>query len=293
MFPFNYFKQVRDSFRESFDGKRQEGFRNQRNPVEILAEWGAMMRIHDPINYTQFHHHDNISDPKAGLPWKFLVTMARLYLDKDGVRRNVLLENLEDKMVAWDIISTTLVSNIRRNSVIGEIGHILDVPPQNILSTNETDVWIKNHIGRKDHSPKGDLINPYALADHIMERTKPPKARNGYLYLNRGVPMPGPKRIKTFEYLTTPSEVEMLTSKRVKSLPSFLEYQYNEVIVIGRPNINIYLGMPLTQKIKVKGIYLVKKLLPKKDQKTWQEYVDLAYEMSSVNHNVPVLFINK
>lgn len=263
---------------------KQKGFRVKRDPAQVLNSWKSL-KLHDPINYTQFHDFNNRVNPATGLPWKFLVNMARLYLDKDGSRRSVLLKNYEDQMSSWDVISTSLISNIRPDAVIGEIGHILDVPPQNILSTNETDVYVENHVGRDKNSPVGKVIKPYALADHIKERSNLPKYYDYSFYgqLNQHA-----KRLKASEYLLTPEELEILTIKSKQSS----KVPHNEIVVIGRPGVNLYSGMPTTSKIKVKGIYLIRKFIQRKGRHVWNEYLNLAYSMSEVNNNVPIIFIN-
>ena len=165
------------------------------------------------------------------------------------------------------------------DATLGVIGYVLNVPPQNIVATNESDAWVDNHAGREGNSPSGKLLNSFALVDHIQQRSKPlPK---GFAYASNhkdagGRIIPAPQ-LKTFNSLLTPSE---LSAKTI---------DFNEVLVVGRPGVNVHGGMLPTAEIKVSAILLIKKYIP---DHLCLGYVQLAKAMSAANNNVPILYIN-
>lgn len=77
--------------------------------------------------------------------------------------------------------------------------------------------------------------------------------------------------------MLTPSELSAKTTN------------YNEVLVIGRPDLNIHEGMPPTANVKVAAILLIRKKIPPKFN---GQYIELAKAMSAANNNVPILYIN-
>lgn len=263
---------------------KQIGFRKERPPREVLQHWEATRRssIIDQVNLKDIY---NSYDPSKGTPWMCLVHMAR-DLSKDSVERiKVLKTNFENQIRTWDIVSTSLLSNKsferdKKNATIGVIGYVLNVPPQNILATNETDAWIENHIGREGSSPSGKISNASELAKHLQERSNVPK--KGYKHTSSHIDAlnnkkVAPPRLRTSNYLLTPAE---LSAKTIN---------YNEVLVIGRPDVNIHEGMPRTAEVTVAAIILIKRKIP---QNFSGQYVELAKAMSAANNNVPILYVN-
>lgn len=265
---------------------KQIGFRKERPPREVLQHWEATRRsrILDQVNLKDIY---NSYDPSKGTPWMCLVHMARdlSVKHKDSAERiKVLKTNFENQIRTWDIVSTSLLSNKvferdKKNAIIGVIGYVLNVPPQNIVATNETDAWVENHIGREGSSPSGKISNAFELAKHIQERSNVPQkgfthTSNHINALNKKVAAP---RLRTSNYLLTPDE---LSAKTIN---------YNEVLVIGRPGVNIHGGMLPTAEIKVSAIFLIKKYIP---DHLCLEYVQLAKAMSAANNNVPIFYIN-
>lgn len=99
--------------------------------------------------------------------------MARSLETEGEQRAQVLLKDFEQQIRTWDMVSTSFLSNViltRAKGVLGSVGYVLKVPPQNIISTNESDVWIENHIGRENNSPSGTITNKHGLLDHFIER---------------------------------------------------------------------------------------------------------------------------
>jgi len=271
--------------RERLGVGKQIGFREERSPKEVLQHWEAIRR-NNPVDQLDLQNVNNNYDPTKGSSWMCLVHMARSLGSKDGAARiNVLKKNFENQIRTWDAVSTSLISNkswehSKDIGTIGVIGYVLNVPSQNILVTNESDGWIENHIGREGNSPSGKVINSFALVDHLQERSKIPKT--GYTHISKHEDAINKKinapRLKTRNFLLTPSQLQAKTAG------------FNEVLVIGRPGINVYENMPPTAEIKVSAILLVKKRIP--EDLCWK-YIKLAKIMSAANNNVPILYINE
>ena len=264
---------------------KQSGFRKERTPKEVLLHWEAIQKYNRAAQ-RELQNINNKCDPAKGTPWVCLVHMKRSLKSKDDAAQLAASKiNFENQIQTWDAISTSLVSNKIMGGpsgygTLGEIGYVLQVPPQNILSTNETDAWVENHIGREGNNSTGKVINSFALVDHIQKRSKP--LPPGFAYASKhkdagGKIVPAPQ-LKTFNSLLTPSELLAKTTS-----------DCNEVLVIGRPGVNVYEGMPPTAKVRVSAILLIKKLIP---EDNYLKFINLAKSMSAANNNVPILYIN-
>ena len=140
---------------------------------------------------------------------------------------------------SWDVFSTSLVDlndikkfttqSSRYTGMYHNIALVLDVPRQNILGTFPRDVAFMNHAGREGGHPQGRLIDPYELADCI--RT--------------GLGVGGVRCEGGYQQLLTPAAL-MTQDKAIRR-----EYTHNEILIIGRPGLNLYTGLPATQSIRV------------------------------------------
>ncbi|MGV3346214.1 hypothetical protein ACGVWS_10925 [Enterobacteriaceae bacterium LUAb1] len=144
----------------------------------------------------------------------------------------------------WDVISCSLVDYANRGDVdfssygngVHPIHLELDVPIQNILGTHINDVAFPNHAGRKWGNPTGKVLDSSALTRHIF---------NG---INR-------------------FSLKIDSNKGYNQLIHFQDFiikgfrpgpmGHNEILLIGRPNVNFYISLPCTGKIKLKGISYV------------------------------------
>lgn len=140
---------------------------------------------------------------------------------------------------SWDVFSTSLVDlndikkfttqSFRYTGMHHNIALVLEVPRQNILGTFPRDVWFMNHAGREGCQPQGRVIQPYGLVECI---------RSG-----RGV---GDFRCDGgYQQLLTPADL-MTQDKVIRS-----NFSHNEILIIGRPGLNLYAGLPATQSIRV------------------------------------------
>lgn len=140
---------------------------------------------------------------------------------------------------SWDVFSTSLVDlndikkfttqSSRYTGMYHNIALVLDVPRQNILGTFPRDVAFMNHAGREGGHPQGRLIAPYELADCI--RT--------------GIGVGGVRCEGGYQQLLTPAAL-MTQDKAIRR-----EDTHNEILIIGRPGLNLYTGLPATQSIRV------------------------------------------
>ncbi|MHA0273246.1 hypothetical protein [Enterobacter ludwigii] len=160
----------------------------------------------------------------------------------------LLNRNAEDVFSTWDVISASyvnlnkiiplersIVAPLRRaTGFFGELTFVLDVHPQNILGTHAHDVWFPNHAGI-------ETKNTYALVDSILSG----KGKEHKLAVKNWPMQSG----KNYNHIMKPDELLQKTKYG----------SYNEVLLIGRPNVNIYPGFKPTKKIKVKEIIYISK----------------------------------
>ncbi|ANY85940.1 MULTISPECIES: hypothetical protein [Pseudomonas] len=136
----------------------------------------------------------------------------------------------EEVLNTWDVFSTSLIDvkriaqarhhdqkkgGERSTQLFGEVGFILEVPPQNILGTFPQDVMFPTHFRAKD----------FAFADAIFNGT----SKFGWI-----------KMVERYNKVLPPDDVVGKT------------LLHNEVLVVGKSNVKIY--FPLTQAIKVVGV---------------------------------------
>lgn len=182
----------------------------------------------------------------------------------------------------WKKISVSLVSNeildwtyiYKRKPMYPRggglrVGYILDVPSQNILSTNPEDVA---SIGSEEHMKKCK-IHPKGtceIACYIKARSR---GKNPF----------DPKAQYVLKDLLTPEELIKETRKRRGGEP-----HQNEILAIcpaGTPRKNIYEGMNSVKDVRIKGIYLV---VDKDDPKHLQDR-DLRWaKRIAEKNNLPI-----
>lgn len=194
------------------------GFKNEERLRRTLDKWSRLKRSYRLVHSMSYNYRN-------GSP---------------------LLENrAEDIFKTWDVISTSLVDidkisnkwkdcgwgeRSRVSGIYFELAFVLEVQPQNILGTHAHDVWFPNHAGCN----RG---NSWALADAIFS--------------GRGKPG-GEKKwpsVKGHGYNKIISPEKLLRESRA--------YHHNEILIIGKPNIRLYAGLPATCAPKVKEIIFV------------------------------------
>ncbi|BBH54637.1 hypothetical protein [Fluviispira sanaruensis] len=221
-------------------------FMNQSNH-SALHEW-KYLQNYNPKTQIEFHRPNNGVNPRTGRKWMHLVYMINRPMEPE--RNKLLTSNFENIVSKWDAISTSLISNVLLEAY-GSIGYILDVPPQNIISTNEADISFKNHIGTTPSNGnfQRKVIDSFALVDYINKTQ------------NRKIVPP-----------------KVLIEKTMS---------FSEVIIVGKAGISIYPNLPPTGEIKAKGIYLMDGNYV--DGKK-QEMYKLAKRASEVN-NLPIIYV--
>ncbi|RBQ35883.1 hypothetical protein C2125_00140 [Rahnella aquatilis] len=140
---------------------------------------------------------------------------------------------------SWDVFSTSLVDlndikkfttqSFRYTGMYHNIALVLDVPRQNILGTFPRDVWFMNHAGREGDHPQGRLIQPYRLVECIQS----------------GIGVGNFRCEGGYQQLLTPADL-MTQDKVIRN-----QFTHNEILIIGRPGLNLYAGLPATQSIRV------------------------------------------
>ena len=192
-----------------------------------------MGRLSDAGRLHPKYSYDKSAEHALG-QWERLAEQNRFLVhafDLDKFERGDLSKRrAEDVFKSWDVFSTSLVDSLRvfryrrryKNTgsaiptqVFGELGFILEVPPQNILGTFPEDVMFPTHLPSKD----------FKFADAIL---------NGVSKLF------SQRLVEKYNKVVPPSDIIGRTAF------------HNEVLVVGKPNVNIYCTM--TQPIRVRGI---------------------------------------
>ena len=164
---------------------------------------------------------------------QFLVHTIRDFKEKSPL----LSQNAEKLLSSWDVISTSVVNTGQHSkSQWADVGLILAAPPQNVISTSPQDVMFQNHAGNESGEPK----NTYALTESYFKG----QGKKGY------TPEGG-----TYAKIDTPSNIINNTKGK-----------YNEILVVGKPNVRTYEGYDGTKNVKVCGIYCHQMLNENKTQ---------------------------
>ena len=198
------------------------------------------------------------------------------------VNTPLLMKPGRDVFKTWDIISSSFIDldNVLAGFRLGagltvrsqsglffEAGFILDVPVQNIMGTFSGDVWFPNHAGVSN----GMVYNRFALADNIFAGRSKKKeiiAPGGYNQIQ-----PPQKILKNTNY-----------------------QWHNEILLIGRPDINTYQGLPPTREIKIAGIFVAPKTIRPTRRATLEineRLYKLVERMKKCNPGVPVIDISR
>ncbi len=183
----------------------------------------------------------------------------------------LLKDNPESVFRKWDAISVCVVSDKAPYFYGSSIGFILGIPKQNILLTSPEDLWFNNHIGTvfdrnidpsiKEKKVKNKkIINNGLLSFHVKEK---------------------------FENLLPPLELFTAPKKLITDRDI-----HNEIIVCGKPNVNIHRGFPRTGEIKVKAAYVLinEEINQKKEEIILKKEFSYISKISQ-RFNIPLIFI--
>ena len=138
------------------------------------------------------------------------------------------------------------------------IGLVLDVPPQNILGTHCRDVMFPNHIGT------GQENDSWKLADAVFSGIGKPNPKIGIKKSKKVWPS---SQGNPYNIIESPFDILS------KSDPT----HYNEILVIGKPDVSLYHGYPPTKEIKVKAI-----VFDGDNHRGWNGF-DSAYIIEALN----------
>lgn len=185
----------------------------------------------------------------------------------------LLLKSAEEVMSKWDVISTSLteINNLNNKRLQwANIGLVLAVPPQNIIGTFPEDISFPNHAGNMP----GQRRNSYELADSYFNgiskyHNKPEvRARLGKIMPNQ-----------TYAELETPENIIMRSTGA----------KHNEIIVVGKENVNIFSGQEPTKNIKVCGIYHYFNGGGRNAKKEFDEDNKLLRKLEKLNPDIPLI----
>lgn len=172
--------------------------------------------------------------------WRSLPKNYLLVHAFEGEESPFCQHRAESILSSWDIISTSLVdlkdikplTKIKRyTGMYCTTALILDVRCKIFLGTHPTDVWFPNHIGRENDYAAGRIIDASALSRRYSGEGKEDYHCEG-----------------GYQRLLTPQSL-LSEDKKTRSIES-----HNEVLIIGRPGVKLYAGLPATQRIRVRKI---------------------------------------
>ncbi|TXI14551.1 MAG: hypothetical protein E6Q66_05440 [Pedobacter sp.] len=256
-------------------------FTNQYTDIINVKELFAWQELYwyKPIDQPELSRSNNAVDTRLGQHWKYLVHMMR---DPDKLRPEFFSTRFEDIIQKWDVMSTSLVSN-EKNSAVGYFGFILDVPPENILSTNYKDIGFYNHAGIDWVNNTPVVKDKNALVHHINEKT------------NRLIQNPAYILSRTGDFDSHLNDVVRLNKDFPgKSFPNHFiasRSSYNEIVIVSRPGVVIH-PQPLaligaTKRVYVKGIYVMNN----------SDYIRVRHyrliNQLAILNRVPVLYIRQ
>ncbi|MBF8731440.1 hypothetical protein IRZ59_13460 [Pseudomonas guariconensis] len=173
----------------------------------------------------------------------------------------------EEVLNSWDVFSTSLVDikrisqyrhrdqkrgRARSTQLFGEVGFLLEVPPQNILGTFPHDVLFPTHVSAEN----------FAFADAIFNGT----SKFGWI-----------KMVERYNKIMPPDDVIGKT------------LLHNEVLVVGKSNVKIY--FPLTEAIKVLGIIYAPRYLGGGLRKMSFERLVLLNRLRQLNAGLDIIIV--
>lgn len=240
-------------------------FNTNKSPISdiILHEWNKIYR------YTRTMpdiHRPAINAFKDRLA---LVHTLRYSRESDCP---FLSGRAEDIFATWDIISTSLVriqSSMYERTQWADVGFILAAPAQNIIGAFHKDVWFPNHAGKEG----AVTVNSYALAEHYFKGISKSNNRRALRYLKTAMPE------KTYAHLYDPKSLISKTSSTL----------HNEVLVVGKRDVNTYEGHPPTDRIKVCGLYFLHNEIQEKNRQRYNENCALLLKLKALNPELPVI----
>ncbi|WP_277973007.1 hypothetical protein [Pantoea agglomerans] len=150
-----------------------------------------------------------------------------------------LLRPVQSIFSSWDVISTCCLGRkvASDGSVLGraplDIHLNLRVPVQNIIGTHLRDVCFNNFAGLEGNVPNGRIINKGSLANSIFNGLERPN-KIGF------------KMNEPYNILRHP---DLFREQQVSGTGS-----YNEVLIVGRPGVRMYMNFPSTELVKLDGV---------------------------------------
>ncbi|MDD7995522.1 hypothetical protein [Kosakonia radicincitans] len=178
----------------------------------------------------------------------------------------------EDIFATWDVISSSLIrlqSSLYDRNQWADVGLILAAPAQNIIGTFHKDVWFPNHAGNTETERR----NSYALAESYFKGLGKTNNPGVHRYLKTVMPE------RTYANMYDPESLIWKSDCKT----------HNEVLIVGKKDVNTYAGYPPTDRIKVCAIYFqynagLKSALPQ-----FRKNKELIDKLKSYNPDLPVI----
>ncbi|QJT81127.1 hypothetical protein [Kosakonia sp. MUSA4] len=230
----------------------------------ILEDWNKIYRKTLAIQHTSSARKNAHQDKLI------LIHTLRFITDNNSPFLN---DKAEDLFATWDIISTSLTrlqSSMYDRNQWADVGLILAVPPQNIIGTFHKDVCFPNHAG----NTSGETKNSYALSESYFKgASRKPNDPKMKKYLKSAMPD------KTYATMMSPESL-MAKSNGIK---------HNEVLIVGKKDVNTYAEFPPTDRVKVCGIYFQYERGQQHKLQQYQKNRELIEKLKQHNPDLPVI----
>ncbi len=231
--------------------------------ADILRKWDRTYRktlsILDAIRPGKNQFRDNLA----------LIHTLR-YMDSNNCP--FLSAKAEDIFASWDIISSSLIriqSSFYDRNQWADVGFLLAVPAQNIIGTFHADAWFPNHAGNGATGRK----NSYELTESYFQGIS--KTKN-------------PKRLERLKkIMPEQTYANMYTPDTLINKSDGLSH--NEVLIVGKRDVNIYADYPPTSRIKVCAIYFEYTSGQKETIAQYHKNRELIAKLQEMNPELPVI----
>lgn len=218
----------------------------------------------------------NFTDPKIkSEKFRYLVYASSI---QDLIFRTGIFsknKDIKDTFKQSDFISASIMSN---DSIRGySVGLILQVPNQNILAAAPHEAIVEPNL---DNLVKQSADQPSLIQTNLLKKFKELTSRETTLPLTDNTTLSELKRKgllsnQLFSYpqrVATPDTIINRTFLR------------NKVLITGRPDVNIYPHYPVTEEIKITGLFLIDHDAP--ENRNGAQQVSSSESLLSKNINI-------
>lgn len=221
----NFDREISSKKLNKFNQRTSERNKNVKKHSHILKAWDAAL---------------NRGNPELEIVHSISSRGSVSAIGKRSQNSPFLMRSVESLLSSWDIISACCLLGAKvfpHGVVLGmaplDIHLNLSVPVQNILGTHLRDVCFNNFAGLDGNVPDGQLIDKGLLAKSIFNGIERPN-KHGF------------KMNEPYNILRHPHQ---FLNRMLNGIGS-----YNEILIVGKPGLRMYMNLPCTDLVRLKGI---------------------------------------